>query len=76
MKVISRRANECVIIDEETQITVLAVYHDHVRLAISSPSHSPSFWEQDLYVNQSKLESPHPWWWHGRLPARLLRFVR
>ena len=60
MQVISRRVNESVCIGEKTHVTVLKIYEDHVRLAISSPAHVPSFWEQDVYVTQQEAQ---PEWW-------------
>ena len=60
MQVISRRVNEGVIIGEKTHVTVLKIYEDHVRLAISSPQHVPSFWEQDVYVKQQ--DEKRQWW--------------
>jgi carbon storage regulator CsrA len=62
MEVISRRVNETVVVGEETHITVLKIYDDHVRLAIRSPNQTPCFWEQDVYVNQPSGESQSNWW--------------
>ena len=63
MEVISRRERQSIIIGEETHVTVLKIYDDHVRLAISSPQHQPSFWEADVYVKKSESDtSCQPWW--------------
>jgi len=53
-RMISRRANEGIVIGDDIQVTVLNVYADHVRLAISSPHDVPSYWEQTLYVEQAE----------------------
>lgn len=64
MRVISRRANESLVIGEKTHITVIKVYEDHVRLAISSPQQQPSFWEADVYLKDSQDGTPtsSQWW--------------
>ena len=49
MHVISRIENEGLVIGENIFVTVLRVREDHVRLAISSPNHVPSYWEKNLY---------------------------
>jgi carbon storage regulator CsrA len=49
MQVISRFENEGLVIGDKIHVTVLAVREDHVRLAISSPNDSPSYWEETLY---------------------------
>ncbi len=63
MEVISRRERQSIIIGEQTHITVLKIYEDHVRLAISSLQHQPSFWEADVYLTKpEKHASNQPWW--------------
>ena len=63
MEVISLRERQSIIIGEETHVTVLKIYEDHVRLAISSPKQQPSFWEADVYVSKSENGSAgQPWW--------------
>jgi|GEM_PF-1108330 len=57
MQVISRRVNEGLVIDNEIFVTVLDIYDDHVRLAISSPRNSPSYWEQSLYLDPQEQEA-------------------
>ena len=53
-RLISRHANEGIVIGDDIHVTVLNVYTDHVRLAISSPRDVPSYWEQTLYMEQTE----------------------
>ena len=53
MQVISRRANEGLVIGDEISVTILDVQEDHVRLGISSPNNDPTYWEQTLYLEQA-----------------------
>lgn len=53
-RLISRSANEGIVVGDNIHVTVLDVYADHVRLAISSPRDVPSYWEQTLYVQQTE----------------------
>lgn len=48
MKVVTRRENEGLVIGDDIHVTVLEVRLNHVRLAISSPCHVPSYWEETL----------------------------
>jgi carbon storage regulator len=48
MQVISRRENESLVLGEDIFVTVLEVRTYHVRLAISSPRSTPSYWEETL----------------------------
>lgn len=52
MHTVSRHANEGIVIGDDIHVTVLNVYADRVRLAISSPRDVPSYWEQTVYVEQ------------------------
>lgn len=45
-----RRANESLVIGDDITVTVLKVGSDFVRLAISSSSQSPSYWEETLFL--------------------------
>ncbi len=63
MEVISRRERQSITIGEQTHITVLKIYEDHVRLAISCPQHTPSFFEADVYVNDRDDQVTRQNWW-------------
>ncbi len=54
MQVISRRANEGLVIGDDISVTILDVQKDHVRLGISSPNSDPAYWEQTLYLEQAE----------------------
>lgn len=49
MQMITRRVNEGLVIGNDIHVTVLDICSDYVRLAISSPTNSPPYWEQTLY---------------------------
>ena len=53
MEVVTRRVNEGVVIGDDIHVTVLDFSLDHVRLGISSPTETPSYWEQTLYVDRA-----------------------
>lgn len=53
MRIITRQVNQSLIIGDDIHVTVLDIYEDHVRLAISSPNDSPSYWEETLYWTES-----------------------
>ncbi len=53
MQMISRRVNESLVIGSDIHVTVLDICEDCVRLAISSPTAFPQYWEQTLYWNQA-----------------------
>lgn len=59
MQIISRRANEGVVINDDIEITVLEVHQDHVRLGCYSPRHTPTYWEQDLYCSEKPTWTPN-----------------
>jgi len=54
MQVISRRANEGLVIDDNICVTVLNIRDDRVRLGISSPNDFPSYWEETLYWEEAE----------------------
>lgn len=57
MRIYTRGANQCLLIDREITVTVLAVHSDHVRIGVHSPKHDPAYWESDLYLpDQSASE--------------------
>lgn len=57
MQVVSRRENESLIIGEDIVVTVLSVRESQVRLAISSPRSTPSYWEQTLHWSGAEQTS-------------------
>jgi carbon storage regulator CsrA len=54
MKIISRRENEGLVIGDDISVTVLQIKHDHVRLAVSCPRLTPSYWEETLFVETAE----------------------
>ncbi len=54
MQIISRQENEGLVIGDDITVTVLKIRETEVRLAISSPSDSPSYWEETLYWEQAR----------------------
>ena len=54
MQVISRRVHEGLVIGDDIFVTVLEIQEDHVRLGISSPNESPSYWEQTLFCEAAE----------------------
>jgi carbon storage regulator CsrA len=58
MQIVSRRENEGLVIDNDISVTVLQIRNNYVRLAISCPRMTPSYWEQDLFV-QTQDEPSH-----------------
>lgn len=58
MQVLTRRANEGIVIDEEIEVTVLEIHADRVRLGCYSPRQTPSYWEQDLYCSPQTAWTP------------------
>jgi len=53
MKIISRRENEGLLIGDDISVTVLQIRSDHVRLAVSCPRLTPSYWEETLFVEST-----------------------
>ncbi len=50
MRIYTRGENQSLLINREINVTVLAVYPDHVRIGISTPRNEPNYWEADLYL--------------------------
>lgn len=50
MRIYTRAENQGLLIDGDINVTVLAVYRDHVRIGINSARHEPAYWETDLYL--------------------------
>ena len=48
MLLMTRQVNEGLVIGDDIHVTVLDIYDDHVRLAISSPNDEPSYREETL----------------------------
>jgi carbon storage regulator CsrA len=57
MKVISRRENEGLVIGNDISVTVLQIRNEYVRLAISCPRLTPSYWEETLFLNVEEQPS-------------------
>jgi len=56
MQMITRGVNQGLVIGSDTRVTVLAISEDSVRLAISSPSMTPSYREETLYWEEAEVE--------------------
>jgi carbon storage regulator CsrA len=57
MQMITRRVNEGLVIGNDIHVTVLDICQDRVRLAISSPNNTPSYWEETLYLDAAEEET-------------------
>ncbi len=57
MKVFSRRENEGLVIGDDITVTVLQIRKDRVRLAISCPRLTPSYWEETLFLQLEEKPS-------------------
>jgi carbon storage regulator CsrA len=57
MKFVSRRENEGLVIGDDISVTVLQIRHDHVRLAVSCPRLTPSYWEETLFLQSADRPS-------------------
>ncbi len=57
MQMITRRVNEGLVIGNDIHVTVLDICKEYVRLAISSPHNTPSYWEQTLYWDEAEEET-------------------
>ncbi len=53
MHIISRGADESILIGEHTVVKVLEVFEDHVKLSIETPGAEPAYWEKVVYLDQS-----------------------
>ena len=51
MHIISREANESILIGEHTVVKVLEVFEDRVKLSIESPGAEPAYWEETVYLD-------------------------
>lgn len=56
MHIISRGANESILIGENTVVKVLEVFGDRVKLSIETPGAEPAYWEKVVYLDQSVVE--------------------
>jgi carbon storage regulator CsrA len=54
MQFISRRENEGLVIGDDISVTVLQIRNNHVRLAVSCPRLTPSYWEETLFVQTAE----------------------
>jgi len=57
MQLITRRVNEGVVIGDDIHVTVLDIIDNQVRLGISSPNETPSYWEQTLHWEPAEATS-------------------
>ncbi len=57
MQIISRRENEGLVIGDDISVTVLQIRNNHVRLAVSCPRLTPSYWEETLFVHTAERPS-------------------
>lgn len=51
--ILTRGVDEGVVIGDDLQVTVLEVHDDHVRLGFSRPDETPSYWEENLFLEYS-----------------------
>lgn len=56
MKIISRNANEGLVIDGSVVVTVLEIQGKHVRLGISTPNQAPFYREEILFFDDGDGE--------------------
>ena len=56
MRRITRGVNEGLVINNKFHVTILDIFDDHVRVAISAPSEIPSYWERTLYWEPAEEE--------------------
>ncbi|WP_417393121.1 carbon storage regulator, partial [Gimesia sp.] len=54
MHIISRGANESILIGEHTIVKVLEVCEDRVKLSIETPGAEPAYWEETVYLDHSE----------------------
>lgn len=57
MVVLSRLINESVIIGNNIRVTILDVKDDQVRIGITAPDHTPSYWEQTIFTLEEETPS-------------------
>ena len=51
MRIISCREDEGLVIGDDICVTVLQIRNDYVRLAVSCPRLTPSYWEETLFLD-------------------------
>lgn len=57
MRVFLRGVHEGLIIDHETEVRVLEIQSDRIRLAITNPSDFPAYREETLFLNPIGIDS-------------------
>jgi carbon storage regulator CsrA len=57
MKVFSRREYEGLVIGDDISVTVLQIRDGYVRLAISCPRLTPTYWEETLFWSSDEEQS-------------------
>jgi len=57
MVVMSRRKNEAVVIGDNIKVTVIDIQDNMVRLGISTPDQTPSYWEKTIFTIPETNES-------------------
>ncbi|VAX40477.1 hypothetical protein MNBD_PLANCTO02-194 [hydrothermal vent metagenome] len=57
MVVMSRRKNEAVVIGDNIKVTVIDIQDNMVRLGISTPDQTPSYWEETIFTIPETNES-------------------
>ena len=53
MHVVTLSENECVTLNQETEIEIVEIREDSVRIAIRSETVSPYYWERELECGSS-----------------------
>ena len=57
MKILSRRENEGLVVGDDIRVTVLTIRENFVRLGISCPRLTPSYWEETLFLQTEECPS-------------------
>jgi len=57
MRVFLRGIQESLVIDNEWEVTVLEIQHDHVRLGIASPHEIPPYREETIFLQDPDIDS-------------------
>ncbi len=60
MVVLSRLINESVIIGNNIRVTILDVKDNQVRIGITAPDHTPSYWEQTIFTSDEDKQNKEP----------------
>ena len=58
MRIMTLGEDQSLLIDNEIEVTVLAIYPDHVRVRIHSPRNEPATWESDLFLPEDVSLEP------------------